>query len=577
MLFAEFVGFAENPIDKFSESYCRVRQIPGTEAVFSEYFSGINLTDTAYCIIYPVGNCFRCEAAITPIYKGLKKVDPNKSVVLVSVLHDSIAARNYQERFAYESDFYIYDSDDGHEGFLSFNVGYLHIPYVLKILPRKGELIVGTEHYSTHDYFSAMAQCHELKEKLVFPLSTEIAGKYIPTSDELVLKNRMPVIYDSSTRLAKFINPVCFVDNRLLITDDLEMRPIIFNLNHEGNSQFVFNRFLEPDSAQKRQFSEIDDKDFEMMSKSLRYIPISPAVFNDGTLAAAYSLPKLWYEDEKSIAYMNQGCFIKVSDMAGDSATVIPFGFDPWKNLFYQHFVLYNYGKDIAIKCEPLTWPMDFDKKEYVNTPENNPFDDRFYDSEIPTMAVLDASTGALKKHIGRLPELARRTKTGYYFMNPITDSFGEDIAYTDGFTGKIYVFDSTSDKRLEDYDIFNIPDSVVPVPDESKFYSIECVEQYKRLFSRRISSISLTPDFVHCLVMYDYNGKPSGKENYSVVRIDRRTGKIKEMAFPRKECGLQYHYALRKHRDGREPEPAAIIGENGQWTVETYSFETSY
>ena len=568
--------FAEDAIDKFSESFCRVRQIPGTEAVMTNYFSGTNLTDTTYCIIYPVGNCFRCEATINPIYDGLKNVEPDKSIVLVSVLPDSIAARNYRDRFGFKSDFDIYDNEDKYKKFLSFDTGSMHIPYVLKILPLKGELLVGCEHFSTAEFFHAIAQCHNPKQKQVFPLSMKIEGKFMPPSDELVFKNSMPLIYESQSRLAKSVNPVCFVDDRLLITDDLEMRPVIFNLERDGGEWFMVSRFLEPDSVQKKQFSEIDDEDFKLMSKSLRYMAISPTVLPDGTSAAAYSLPKLWYEGERDVAYMNQACFIKEIEGQRDSVLVIPFGINPWGHLFYKHFVINNYGKDIAIACERLTWPLDFEKEEYINTPENNPFDDRFYDSDVPTMAVFDVHTGALKKHIGRLPEMARKTKTGYYYMKPVTGSYGEDVVYTDGFTGKIHVFDSSSDERLEDYDIFNIPDSIVPAPDETKFYTVECLEEYNKLFNRCVVSMALTDEFVYCMVKYNFFGINKGNEDYSVVRINRHTGEISERSFPKKECGMKYYYALRKHSDGREPEPTAIIGDNGRWNVEIYSFESS-
>lgn len=117
-------------MDKWADGALEVRQIPGSEQALKDYFAGDS--GIIYAVLYPPANCPRCEAMINEAYHGVKKIDKNNKVVLISVYPDRAAAERYNKTKGYVADEYMYDTDKDYLGFLSFSAGYLHVVYILK-------------------------------------------------------------------------------------------------------------------------------------------------------------------------------------------------------------------------------------------------------------------------------------------------------------------------------------------------------------------------------------------------------------------------------------------------------------
>lgn len=146
------------------------------------------------------------------------------------------------------------------------------------------------------------------------------------------------------------------------------------------------------------------------------------------------------------------------------------YGYDKF---YYLHFSLFRYGDDVAIGCERKTWPLELDKEDYCDKPEFNPFTDDFYTFTQPISAVFDRE-GRLKCHLGQLPELARHTLTGYYFLDPVIDSWNGTAVMSDGFSGDITLFSIDNPNEIRHLTAFSIPDNLLPSPDPETFYSYE-------------------------------------------------------------------------------------------------------
>lgn len=362
-----------------------------------------------------------------------------------------------------------------------------------------------------------------------------------------------------------------FYKDKLFFNDKLNEEIEYFQLTEKDSGELEFKASIRTDSAQNKTFVAIPDEDYErmLMENSVRFIPLAPKMVDDHTLAVSYSLPRLWQPGPNRIAYMNKSAYLLVNTDSIGKNELLPFRYE-LKDYFYPHFNIFLYGNDIAMGCKRITWPIEIDKEDYCNIPEFNPFSEEFYTYPQPIVVTFDKESGELKDHVGQLPSLSEITRTGSYFVAPVIDTWNNEIAMSDGFSGEIEVF-TYGDSVKTKFHAYEIPMEYVPQPDSTNFYSFDCVAPYKGVFNRKIIDVKVTPEKIYCLVRYKTdNGMKSNLDQYSVIRIDRDCDCATEKSFAQDPNSIRY-YGLRRTDDGVEP--YAICKEGDEWKVVTYTF----
>lgn len=572
MLVGSLIGRGQNRIDEVADKAICVRQIPDSEDALRNYFADYGLTDTIYAIIFRPANCPRCESAIKGYEAKLRTYEPDKSLVLISVYHDPIAASAYIKNYGFVADTYIFDTDESFEKFLSFGSGFLHVPYLLKIVPKEGSMIVGVNaNEATDEFVEELRDYKTPKEQKLYAVSGTDKGYFSAPESTLEESGKIPLRIPEGITMSEIIYQPEFYKKCLVINDKLNETAMLFSFSASGDV-IDFRSVVCPDSAQRRMFVSVPDDIYLpwLAERGIRFIPLTPKMFDDSTLVISYSLPKIWFTGPQSVGYMNQSAMLVVNPDSLEKSEVIPLVKDPFtEEFFYPHFTVSNLGGDFAVGCQRLTWPMEYTREEYEDDPCRNPFIDDFYRYEQPVVAVFDRYSGELKQRREQLPALARKTKTGVYFIAPVMDTFEGHTVYSDGFSGEIRlgsIDDEDSERILRAY---SIPEEVLPLPDESKFYDYEMTAPYRKIFNRRIVDLRLTGKEVYVLIRYEGSGNRDGKEVYSVAVLDLENGHADERRFPPSGMAA-VSYGLRRLTDGGV-RPYAVGKINNDWQIVTY------
>lgn len=571
-LITSFSSQAQSLITEACYDGLKVRQIPGSSRDLSDYFSKISSSDTVFAIIFPPANCPRCEALINPIFANLKRIRPNTPTVLISVYPDSTAAKKYIDKYSLTADFLIYDTESKYKNIFSFDAGYLHIPYLLKIIPSSGNLILGIRAEDNgSDFLNEFCLFDTMIEKKEFDLSKKHTGFFKPSNKELNLKHKYSLLYPDTITLSEIIYQPEFYKNLLFFNDKLRESIICFELPKQDSPSLEFKQEINTNRNQNKAFVQIPDSIYYSLEKNhdVRFIPLSPKMIDESTLAISYSLPKLWYTGTSSIGYMNQAAILMVNTDSTKHSELIPLIKDD--KFFYPHFNLFKYGKELAIGCESMTWPLEFEKDEYCDIPQLNPFVDDFYSFPQPIIASFDRKSGHLINRIGKLPNLSKITKTGYYFLAPVIDSYNDEVIISDGFTGELILMNTKDSTYNKCFNAFEIPLDIIPKPEDSTFYSYDCVAPYIKFFNRNIIDVKLTKDSIYCLVRYGIHGKEDPLiDKYSVIEVNRNCGCTTEKRFNLNNNSLKY-YGLRRTQN--DIEPFAIYKDDSIWRINTYRF----
>lgn len=567
-------GQAQNLAVEASRDFLQVRQKPSTNNELRSYFSDYVAYDTVFAIIFPPANCPRGEALINPIMQGLKKLRPDVPTVLISAYPESSAAQEYIGRYSFIADHYKYDEDEAYKGFLTFNAGYLHVPYLIKVVPSAGELLIGfNANNNDTDLLRDFCSYAQTMEKVEFGLSKSHKGDFQPSDSLLSVKQELVITCPDSITLSEIENQIEFYDDKLLFTDKLREAVEYFRISPRNPLLLEFQRELHTTPEQNRTFVEVADSLYSPMlaDHDVRFISLSPRMLNDHTVAISYSLPKLWYISANSIGYKNKSSMLLV-DLDADTSRVVPFATES-EDFFYPHFSLFRYGDDIAIGCQRMTWPLGFDKEYYCDSPRFNPFDDRFYSYRQPIMAVFDSHNGQLKGHVGNLPHMSQTTRTGYYFTNPVLDSHNGRVAIADGFSGQISLYNMADTANAEYIEAFTIPSELVAAPDSTLFYSYDCATPYVGIFNRNFDDIKLCDDAIYCLIRYGIHGAyDATTDRYSVIRITLGSKDTEERSFNYTADGTPRFYGLRRKASG-EIEPYTISHTPDGWILHLYEF----
>ena len=205
-----------------------------------------------------------------------------------------------------------------------------------------------------------------------------------------------------------------------------------------------------------------------------------------------------------------------------------------------------------------------------------DPFMDGFYDTDNPIMAAFDRRTGKLVQTFGRLDDVARKTLTGYYFTDALSVVGGGELAYTDSYSGKVYVTDTTDIAREKAcYEAFSIDEKLLPPADTAKFYSYAAPKAYRGVFCRKVSDMRITPDRLYCVIAYgDMSDTEDRRTDYTYLVIDRKTGARREYLYPKTVEGYTVFTRGLREEGGKVMPFMVLKGDGGEALLRVYSVE---
>lgn len=549
LLFAVSFNLSEGQTTGFlkelENSTLQIRQKPGTDSQLSRWLAKAGVKeDTIYAYIYAPGTCPRCESSLK-LYRQ-KLGGDGKKLLLITVMKDKETAAFYNKKKGYAADYYIYDTENEYKNIFSFNNIALDGADMLK-MTKAGRLITGYDgmNFSPELADELMARTEPMEYKnfgdnaeddsaeWMYPISASGAKEMDTRHTDYKLN-----VTAEAPLCEMFRNPY-FTGGMFFYPDELLGSVSVFR-QKDTSREMAFAGSLAPTEQEKRMFVKVEPEMFWQMTQenSIHYIICNAWTLDGSHIGMSYSLPRIYYTSPDNIACFNQPCVLsrRLPGMEADTCTALDF--DVFKEkFFYQHFQFSSTGSKIIVGCKKKTWPLEFEPEQYRDNVEMNPFDGRFYDTENPFMAVFDRRTGKLVERFGRIDALARKTFTGYYFVNPLSVVCGSELAYTDSYSGKVYVAD-TSDVAKETgcYTVFSIDESLLPAADTAKFYSYDCVKPYRKVYCRAITDMRITRDRLYCIVEYGDTSDPNDKRTgYTFAVTDRKTGKSEEYMFPQK------------------------------------------
>ncbi len=560
---------AECPVCELANGPLMVRQIPESQERVREYFKGYELPDTIYAIVLPVGTCPRCEALIMPIFNTIKKLRHDATTVMIAGHTNTRAARDYLHKQGISADVEIYDNDKTYEDFLSCNIGMIHVPYMLRIVPQEGSVPMALHAFSNRRSLIAgfLDGSIELEPKAFAYSSRSTHMMYNAPLDSIIYPvKHIPVEQPEGMAYSAIRNRPDFCGNILAFNDQLHSEIVMLKLNDAGD-KFVHMGIIKADSTEMFRFVDLPTtyslEDYD--DGSLKFMPISPRFMPDGRLAVSYSLPRLWEDGTECIGYANQPCMLLV-DTCNLTHTLTAFEDGTSHGQFFGHYTIFPLGDDVAMMSQPRTWPLT-EKSAYDSVPELNPFDKTYYSGK-HVMAVFSTDKGRFIRLAGKLPAVAEKSRTGHAFARPLSDTFDGCTAICDGYSGEISFFMADGTQRL--LEAYHIDPHMLPDPDSTMFHTYDISAQYESWFCRHIDDMKLSKDHVTCLVRYGDVSGMSEPAAYSVIVIDRSTGKACERRIADGD-DKAHSYGLRRDATGNVSPYRICINRNGDWLVELF------
>ncbi|MDE6486937.1 MAG: hypothetical protein K2L76_05480 [Muribaculaceae bacterium] len=557
------------PVCELANGPLIIRQIPGSENTVREYFKEYKDIDTIYAIVDPVGLCPRCEAVIMPVFNRIKQLKPSAKTFLIAGYHNAEAAKKYLREYQIKADFEIYDTDKAYDKFLSSNFGFIHIPYLLKIIPASGEIPLSIQAFGNSAKLiqSFLYDDIELEQK-AFARTPDAEVNFKAPQDYIIPQQILPFSVPDSITLSQPHMLPDFDGNHIAFNDFLRSSVIVGTLSEDN--AIHFSAEIAADSTERYRFITLSDKytreDYD--DGSLRFMPVSPRFMPDGRLGISYSLPLLREENDSTIVYANQPCVLFV-DTINYEHNLLPLENGEPHGLFFGHYRIYPYGNDIAVMSQPRTWPL-LPKDEFENGGSNDPTVDAYYEDK-KVQAVMSARTGQFLFEACPLPEVSRASKTGHSFPKALSDTRDGAIACADGFSGKIHV---EKGGTISEYDIFNIDPLSLPVPDSTKFYSYDISAMYVPYFCRYIEDMKLGRGRLTCLVRYGRLGNIDKPEAYTVVTLDLSDGSFEEKTLKAGRNAAVSAYGLRRTAGG-DVQPFRLAASGSDRWVELFPVTT--
>ena len=571
-----------NLVREMTDNILQIRQKPGTERKLKDYLHKIkNDNDTIYAAMFCPTICRRCESFIPAFHKLLKKTI-GKNMLLITVYKYKDIATKYNEENKFMADYYIYDTQNEVADIFSFNMHEIQCVYILKIKKSTGELLTGGAPTELSPDFIRQLESYngKMENKIFGNTEDTVCEDDTPT---ILPKTNLTMTAFKDYRIETNGNPISsmyeipnFESNYLFFNDNLTNCIMLYTADKDILS---FKSRIKPDSLERKAFVEIPDKDFKELENNQQvfYIPLSSGMKDSKHIAISYSLPHIIFDTitapgTGSTAYYNSPAILIRNVNTLEKGKMIKPDFSLYTDSFlYKHFTFTFFKDYIIFPCQQLTWPMDFSRDDYENDPMRDPFDKRYYDKQNPYMAIFGIKDGKLRARFGNLPEFCRESLTGYFYNTPVAYADKEELIYTDGYSGKLYVTKNPIEKNEHVYSVFDFNTNDLPRPDSTLFYSYEHLKKYNRFFERDIVAIKANKKTIYCLVRYEKKGKitPMEKKIFSLITINRKNGKTTEKVIPSYPGFIPISYGLRKDRDTIMP--FGLYRKDGNYMVRTF------
>lgn len=534
-------------VNEMEQNDLQIRQKLGTERLLSAYLSSANMAeDTVYAILYSPGECFRCEAAIPAFYEKLKQENSNNKMLLITAYGDSCTSRWYNSKNNYQADYFLYDIKDIYKTIFSFNSEGMYGLYLLKLVPKEGIFITGGQYTVLgKDFISQLKNRTKRIAPHVYALDrTDVHDEIAKTFWKTDWPRRkykykdLEILPHDRIRISTLYDIPKLENGHLFFNDMLNNGIMLYK--REGNT-FKFKTFFQANDNEKTKFVSVSDAHFKKLERQgqVFYIALSANMIDSAHIGISYSLPKIFEEtinNETHFSFYNAPAILvrNVNDFSAGNMITPDFDLEHSK-YFYLHFAYDLFGNKIWTGCEKLTWPMDgFEKADIEGDKENNPFAEEFYDNSNPIIAAFDIKNGKCCGLYGKLENIQRRSRTGYYYLNNVFAHEGTSFLYGNGYTGKLYIADGLTMDTERAYTVFDADDQTVQSPDSTKFYTHEYGNLYSTNFSRCITAVKMDKRRIYCLVKY---GMPRAddfdKDRYSFFIVSRANGKVKEFPLP--------------------------------------------
>lgn len=557
----------------------QIRQRFGTDTQLEEWLTEAGVReDTVYAFIYTPAGCPRCEAGLKEYMRYFRTT--GDKFILITVLSDKEAAAFYNRRKKYTADYNIYDTDGYFKRIFSFNTIPLNVPMILK-LTRRGRLISG---YDGMSFTKKLVG--QLAEKVVPMDYNDFDRDYSGEASEWMY----PVEKSGAEEL-----PGGFTDYRLDVRADAPLGEIFRTPYFTGSMFFYpdeilgsvplyrqnagetvmrFVKELKYSDTEKDRFVNVDKDTYNEIAakEGFYYIICNAGMLDKDHIGLSYSLPWVFPEPSGDLAFYNYPCILsrKVPGLEADTCSALDLLPNEDK-YFYKHFQFSSTGSRIIIGCEKFTWKMGLEPADYKDDVAYNSFVPGFYDTETSFMAEFDRRTGKLIRRFGRLDSIAEKTMTGYYYVNPLSVTGGSELAYTDGYSGKVYVADTADVAETKScYTVFGFDHGKLLPPDTANFYTQGYAKPYRRMFCREIKDIRIMPDRLYSLVAYgDMSDSDDPRTRYTFVTVDRRTGERREYLYPQEAGWTVFTRGLRE-KDGRVY-PFSVLKRGGEALLRVY------
>ena len=550
-------------VREMTDNYIQVRQKPGTEKLLREYLSGLESdADTIYAVAYRPANCPRCEAYIPGFFRIMNETDSRQETLLITVYKEKTASERYNRKNGFEAKHYLYDTTNTFHDIFDVNLGSISGTVIMKLKRSTGEMLTGGEATEmSHKFVRQLIAYRGKLEPMTFGSNTQ-------TDDKATMEARKPTAglignsYDDyplitgEHPISAIYGTPKFEHGTFVFNDKLAEGIMMFE---EKDGKLNFRTLLQADSTEQDRFVEIDRKTLQQMKRRhmVFYIPCDPQIMPNGDIAMSYSLPHIIWDTiyaNGSTAYYNSPAILRRKATTLERLPMIApdFMLDRDTMFFYNVFSFSIFKDNLIAGSKKLTWPMEYDREDYEHIMDKNPFADGFYDTSNPTLAIFGTADGKLRRHIGDMEACHRKSRTGYWFVRPVSYSTADEMIYSDGFSGKVHIIRDVNDDSPESYSAFDVETELFPTPDTTAFYRYEYVKPYYRLYDRLITAVRMDRKNIYCLICYSAGRVDNpATDTYTLVTISRKSGRRTEVVLPHFEEMEAVAYGLNTSKDG--------------------------
>lgn len=477
--------------EKLLNSEHAIRQKEGTNQAMLEYFKDYaKENDYLYVIQFIPQYSPRLESDIQPFIDHIKSFDKEALIVIDAIYPDSVLALEYMNKHFKNASFMV-DTDASYRKIFNYRHHKIGVTHMMKIDLSKGMLMIGgpieqmskenvLQLYSTRSYFPLDHLEQGFQE-------TELTSYFKPGL------NYPSITLDDGQKISAIVQAPAWESGLFVCVDEMAEGAWVFHTDSPDSVHLI-----KPTLSQERSFVEVDLPIYEHL-KEQHMAHVIPCVCNarNGAAYVSFSLPHL-YMDENGIGYKNKSVALVQKEEA-DSAIMLVFDTSDPEYMYAHHVQITTTDNGLLLMPCFRGFPFTEDESEDALLP----FAEEFYQQENPFMAAFDSNTGRLITKFGSLPSCHSLSRTGYFYNLGLSDEKDGYVAYSDGFSGKIFLTNSDHLNQVEaEFDVF-VPEfsTLKSLSESATSFEYEYFLGFIKPYNRLIHSIKLSAEGIHCIV----------------------------------------------------------------------------